>query len=156
MASGKPSFQNISIKYGIIVGVAHILFFLLMGLFDLLDFVELSFISSVFLIIGIIVAISKYKKLSNGTIEYFHGLGIGATVGVVSSVLLAVFLVLYINLFNSTYLENLQASALFPESISLLWLFILTIVYGTIPGFFIAFIAMQWFKRADHSMPERV
>jgi hypothetical protein len=155
MAFGKVSYQKISVKYGVIVGIAHIVFFLLMGLLGLLDKVELSFISSLFLIAGIIFAIMKYKRV-NGTIEYFSGLGIGVTVGVVSSVLLAIFMVLYISIFDSTYLQNLQASALFPDGISSLWLFILTIVYGTIPGFFIAFIAMQWFKRADHSMPERV
>lgn len=155
MASGKVSYQKLSVKYGIFVGIAHIAFFLLMSLLGLIDTVELSFISSLFLIAGIVFAIMKYKRL-NGSIEYFHGLGIGATVGVVSSVILAVFMVVYINLIDSTYLQNLQASALFPEGISSLWLFILTIVYGTIPGFFIAFIAMQWFKRADHSMPERV
>ena len=155
MAIGKVSYQKIGIKYGILVGVAHIIYFLLRGVLGLQDVVELSFLSGIFLVIGIIVAISKYKKVNN-TIEYFSGLGIGATVGVVSSVLLAIFLVLYISLYRATYIENLQSSSLFPESISLMWLFILTIVYGTIPGFFIAFIAMQWFKRADHSMPERV
>ncbi|MBJ6117981.1 DUF4199 domain-containing protein [Pontibacter sp. BT310] len=155
MAIEKVSYQKIAIKYGILVGVAHIIYFLIMGIFGLQDVVELSFLSGIFLVIGIIVAISKYKRMNN-MVEYFSGLGIGATVGVVSSVLLAIFLVLYISLYRATYLENLQASSLFPESISLVWLFVLTIFYGTIPGFFIAFIAMQWFKRADHSMPERV
>ncbi len=155
MATTKVSYQNIAVKYGIFVGIAHILFFLLMGLLGLLDVIELSFISAIFLIIGILVAISKYKSM-HGSVGYFSGLGIGATTGVVSSALLAVFLMIYLNLFDETYLNNLQASALFPDGLSKLWLFILTIVYGTIPGFFIGFIAMQWFKRADHSMPERV
>ncbi|MDX5421119.1 MAG: DUF4199 domain-containing protein [Hymenobacteraceae bacterium] len=127
-----------------------------MRLFGLLHIVELSFFSGLFLIIGIVVAISKFKKIRNGMINYFQGLGIGATVGVVSSSILAVFLAIYISLLDATYLANLQASALFPESISLLWLFILTIVYGTVPGFLIAFIAMQWFKRPDHTVSERV
>ncbi|MBC5773261.1 DUF4199 domain-containing protein [Pontibacter sp. KCTC 32443] len=156
MATGKISYQNVSIKYGILVGIAHIVYFLIMGVLGLHDVIELSFISGLFLVIGIIIAISKFKRLSHGAIRYFEGLGIGATVGVVSSVILAIFLAIYISVFDATYLENLQASALFPESISLLSLMLLTVIYGTIPGFFIAFIAMQWFKREGHSMPERV
>lgn len=156
MATGKISYQKVSLKYGILVGLAHIVYFLIMSVLGLHHIIELSFISSLFLIGGIVLAISKFKRAKNGMIRYFEGLGIGATVGAISSVILGIFLVFYISLVNSTYLENLQASALFPEGISLLSLFILTIIYGTIPGFIIAFIAMQWFKRADHTMPERV
>ncbi|MDX5418179.1 MAG: DUF4199 domain-containing protein [Hymenobacteraceae bacterium] len=156
MASTNVTYQMVATKYGIYVGIAHIAYFLIMRLFGLLHIVELSFFSGLFLIIGIVVAISKFKKIRNGMINYFQGLGIGATVGVVSSSILAVFLAIYISLLDATYLANLQASALFPESISLLWLFILTIVYGTVPGFLIAFIAMQWFKRPDHTVSERV
>ncbi|ARS35134.1 DUF4199 domain-containing protein [Pontibacter actiniarum] len=155
MAS-KVSYQNISIKYGIFVGIAHMAFFLIMWAAGLTDVVELSFLSGIFLVIGIIMAISSYKRAKNGMIEYFKGLGIGATVGVVSSVLLALFLMLFVNLAAPDYLESLQASALFPESLSKLSLFVITIIYGTVPGLWIAFIAMQWFKRPDHTMPEQV
>jgi len=156
MAFGKITYQKVSLKYGILVGAAHIVYFLLMGLLGLHDIVELSFISAIFVVIGIVMAISKFKRLKNGMIHYFQGLAIGATVGVVSSTILGLFLVLYISIFDSTYLAHLQASSLFPESISLLALFVLTIIYGTVPGFIIAFVAMQWFKRADHSLTERV
>lgn len=156
MASGKISYQKVGIKYGIMVGIAHIIYFLIMALFGLLNIVELSFLSGILLVIGIVVAISNLKRAKGGMIRYFEGLGVGATVGVVSSVILGIFLVLYISLVDKTYLESLQASVLFPESISLLSLFLLTIVYGTIPGFWLAFIAMQWFKRQDHTVSERV
>lgn len=156
MALGKITYQKVSLKYGILVGIAHIVFFLIMGMLGLHDVVELSFFSSIFLVIGIVMAISNFKRVKGGVIQYFQGLAIGATVGVVSSTILALFLVLYINLLDATYLAQLQASALFPQSISLLALFVLTIIYGTVPGFIIAFVAMQWYKRADHSLTERV
>jgi hypothetical protein len=156
MTSEKISYQRVSLKYGLIVGIAHIAYFLLMGLLDLHNIIELSFISSLFLIVGIVMAITNFKRAKNGMINYFQGLGIGVTTGVVSSALLAIFLVIYISLIDSSYLMNLQASSLFPEGLSLLALFALTIVYGSWPGFFIAFIAMQWFKRPDHTMTEKV
>lgn len=156
MASSNVTYQNISVKYGIMVGIAHIVFFLLMWALGLTHIVELSFISGLFLIIGIVVAISTFKKLKNGMIDYFQGLGIGATVGVVSSAILALFLMIFVNFLDTVYLESLQASSLFPESLSKLSLFVLTIVYGTVPGLFIAFIAMQWYKRPDHTMSERI
>lgn len=156
MALAKRSHINTAIKYGILVGVAYIIYFILMGVFDLLEIVELSFFSSIFLIIGIVMAISAHKRQRNGMINYFQGLGIGLVTGLVSSLMLAIFLVIYISTFAQEYFDSLQASALFPEGLSMLSLFALTIVYGLWPGLFIAFIAMQWFKRPDHTMPEQI
>ncbi|GAB3815578.1 hypothetical protein GCM10028895_09860 [Pontibacter rugosus] len=89
-------------------------------------------------------------------IQYFQGLAIGATVGVVSSAVLALFLMVFVNTLDTEYLASLQASSLFPEGLSKLSLFVLTILYGTVPGVLIAFIAMQWFKNADHTMTNQV
>ncbi|WP_162053009.1 DUF4199 domain-containing protein [Pontibacter pamirensis] len=156
MASSNVSYQNIAIKYGILVGIAHIVYFLIMWAIGVLEIIELSFLSGLFLIIGIVVAISSYKKARRGGIRYLEGFGIGATVGVVSSAILALFLVIFLSAFRTGYLENLQASALFPQGLTLLSLFALTILYGTIPGALTAFIAMQWFKREDHNtMPSQ-
>jgi hypothetical protein len=156
MAFTNVSYQKISLKYGIFVGLAHIVYFLIMRVFGLLHIVELSFFSAVFLIIGIVMAISSLKRAKGGEIHYFEGLATGVTVGVVSSTILALFLVMYISLFDATYLSNLQASSLFPRGLSMIALFALTIIYGTWPGFIIAFVAMQWYKRADHTMPEQI
>lgn len=156
MALSRITYQKVSIKYGIFVGIAHIIYFLIMRLLNLENRVELSFLSAIFLIIGIAVAISKLKRARGGNINYFQGLAIGATTGVVSSTILALFLVVYVTVLDPAYLASLQSSSLFPISLSVLSLFVLTIIYGTIPGFLIAFVAMQWYKRADHSIPERV
>ncbi|MFD2512595.1 DUF4199 domain-containing protein [Pontibacter locisalis] len=156
MASSNVTYQKVSIKYGIMVGIVHMIYFMLMWALGLTDVVELSFFSGIFLIIGIVMAIKSFKRAKNGVIAYFQGLGIGATVGAVSSALLALFLVVFVNVLETDYLESLQASALFPESLSILSLFVLTIVYGTVPGLLVAFIAMQWFKNPDHTMSERV
>lgn len=156
MALSKITYQKVSLKYGIFVGIAHVLFFLIMRLLNLQNRVELSFMSAIFLIVGITVAISQFKKAKGGNINYFQGLAIGATTGVVSSTILALFLVVYVTVLDTAYLANLQSSSLFPVSLSTLSLFVLTIIYGTIPGFLIAFVAMQWFKRADHAIPERI
>lgn len=156
MALSRITYQKVSIKYGIFVGIAHILYFLVMRLLNLQNRVELSFLSAIFLIIGIAVAIASFKKARGGTINYFQGLAIGATTGVVSSSILALFLVVYVTVLDPAYLASLQSSSVFPISLSVLSLFVLTIIYGSVPGFIIAFVAMQWFKRADHAMPERI
>lgn len=156
MATAKVSFQNISVKYGLLVGVAHIVYFLLMRLLDLIHIVELSYLSGIFLVIGIVMGISKYKRLRGGMINYFEGLGIGVITAFVSSLILALFLVLFVTVFDDTYINNLSTSGLFPEGLSVLAMFWIAVAHGTWPGFFIAFISMQWFKRADHTMPEKI
>ncbi|OKL39653.1 DUF4199 domain-containing protein [Pontibacter flavimaris] len=155
MASAKVSFQNIAIKYGLIVGAAHIIFFLLMRMLGLTDIVELSYLSGIFLIIGIVVAISRFKRLRGGVIRYFDGLGVGLITAFVSSLILALFLVFYVTVLDRSYLEMMQSSALFPEGLSVLSMFWITIAHGTWPGFIVGFIAMQWFKSEEHTMPNR-
>lgn len=156
MAPSNITYQKVSIKYGIFVGIAYIVYFLLMDLLNLLHIVELSFLSGIFLAIGIAVAISNFKKAKGGVINYFQGLGIGATTGLVSSSILALFLSIYLSLFDTSYLGSLQSSYLFPQSLSVLSLFVITIIYGTWPGFLLSFIIMQWFKNPDHTMSENV
>ncbi|MDO6392219.1 DUF4199 domain-containing protein [Pontibacter sp. BT731] len=156
MALSRITYQKVSLKYGIFVGIAHVLFFLVMRLLNLQNRVELSFLSAIFLIIGITVAISQFKKAKGGDINYFQGLAIGATTGVVSSTILALFMVIYLTTLDTAYLASLQSSSLFPVSLSVLSFFVLTIIYGTIPGFIIAFVAMQWFKREEHAIQERI
>lgn len=156
MALSKITYQKVALKYGIFVGIAHVLFFLVMRMLNLQNRVEFSFLSALFLVVGIAVAISQFKKAKGGNMNYFQGLAIGATTGVVSSTILALFLVIYVTTLDTAYLASLQSSSLFPVSLSVLSLFVLTIIYGTIPGFIIAFVAMQWFKREDHAMPERI
>ncbi len=156
MALGKVTYQKVSLKYGIFVGIAHILYFLLMRLLGLENRVELSLLSGLFLVIGIVMAISSYKRAVHGMINYLKGLAIGATVGVVSSTILALFLVLYLTVIDPAYLASLQVSSLFPQHISVLTVFVLTILYGTVPGVWLAFIAMQWFKRPDHTTTEQI
>ena len=151
MASSNVSYQNIAVKYGILVGIVYIVYFILMWAIGVSEIVELSFISGLFLVIGIVIAISNYKKVRRGGIRYLEGFGIGATVGAVSSAILALFLMIFLSTLDAEYLAQLQASSLFPEGLSMFLLFVLTILYGTIPGALIAFIAMQWFKREEHN-----
>ncbi|MHA6248440.1 DUF4199 domain-containing protein [Pontibacter sp. CAU 1760] len=153
MASTNVSFQNVAIKYGILVGIAHIVFFLLMWMLGFSENVELSYLSGIFLIIGIVVAISNYKRKSGGIVHYFPGLAIGVITAFVSSLILGLFLLVFVTTLNREYLDALSTSGLFPEGLSVLSMFLVTLVHGTLPGFFIAFISMQWFKRRDHSMP---
>ncbi|WP_276499723.1 DUF4199 domain-containing protein [Pontibacter litorisediminis] len=156
MASAKVPFQNIAIKYGLMVGVAHIVFFLIMRILGLTHIVELSYLSGIFLVIGIVMALSKYKRLSGVGVRYFDGLGIGVVTAFVSSLILALFLVLYVTVFDKAYLEQMQASALFPTGLSVLSMFWVTIGHGTWPGFLVGFVAMQWFKNPEHTMPNQI
>ncbi|RIJ41818.1 DUF4199 domain-containing protein [Pontibacter oryzae] len=156
MTNANVSFQNIAVKYGLLVGLAHIAYFLLMRLLSLINIVELSYLSGLFLVAGIVMAISKFKRIKGGVINYFEGLGIGVVTAFVSSLMLALFLVLFVTLFDDTFVDSLSASALFPEGLSILTMFWITVAHGTWPGFFIAFIAMQWFKRQDHTTPKKI
>ncbi len=148
--------EKIGLKYGLLTAVGLIVYFLLMRLLGLEHIIELRFLNGVFMAIGVVIAIRSYKISLNGEIPYFKGIGAGLITAVVATVIFASFMLIYIKAFDNRLLEVLSAESLFGERMSItpgIVVFVVLMLEGVISGFFISFIAMQWFKRPDHKVP---
>ncbi|QCR21667.1 DUF4199 domain-containing protein [Pontibacter sp. SGAir0037] len=148
--------EKIGLKYGLLVAVALIVYFLLMRLIGVEDTIELRFLNAVIMAIGVVMAIKAYKTVRNGDIQYFKGIGTGVLTAVVATVIFAVFMLIYIKAFDDRLLEVLTAESLFGERMTItpgVVVFIVLMLEGVISGFFISFIAMQWFKKPQHKVP---
>lgn len=149
--------EKIGLKYGLLTAAGLIVYFLLMKLAGLEHIVELRFLNGIIMAIGIVLAIRAYKTIQQGArIAYFKGIGTGLITAIVATVLFAVFMLIYIKAFDDRLLEVLSAERLFGERMSItpgVVVFTVLMLEGVISGFFISFIAMQWFKSPDHKVP---
>lgn len=148
--------EKISIKYGLFTALSLILYFLLMKLLGLVHIVELRFLNGLILTVGIVIAIRALKKVKEGNIGYFQGLGTAFLTASIATVLFAAFMLIYIKAFDDSLIEVLSADNLFGERVSStpgLVVFMVLMIEGMVSGFMIGFIAMQYFKRRDYKAP---
>ncbi|WP_018478116.1 DUF4199 domain-containing protein [Pontibacter roseus] len=148
--------EKVGLKYGLFTALGLIGYFLLMRLIGLEQKVALRFLNGIIMAIGVTMAIKNYKKSRNGEIGYFKGLGVGIITGVVSTIIFAAFMLVYIKAFDDRLLKVLAGNQYFGERMEItpgIVIFMVLMLEGLISGFMIAFIAMQWFKRRDHKVP---
>lgn len=150
-ATPMMGFERVGIRYGLWVGTAYIVFFLLMKVLGLHERTEVSYVNGVFLIGGIILALREYKRATHNRIDYLPGLGVGFLTSLVSSVILGLFFIAYSS-FDKEFASHVQTANLYGMQLSVLMIFLVIILHGTVAGTVVGFIAMQFFKRPDHRM----
>ncbi len=146
-------FERVGIRYGLWIGVAYIAFFLLMKVLGLHERTEVSYINGVFLITGIVLALRYYRQATHNRVDYLPGLGVGFLASLVSSIILALFFIGY-STFDKEFASHVMTANLYGMQLSVLMIFLVIILQGTVAGTFIGFIAMQLFKRPDHKIDE--
>lgn len=152
MASSSASIEKTGLRFGIIAGIAHIIFALILHLTGLSDVPSLRF---GFIIIGIIFICSAIKAVKNGRdgkLNYLQGIGAGFITSLVSSFMLGLFILLAVSFFNSNIMDILRNENLLGEHITPGQVFMVITMIGMIGGALVGFIAMQWYKRPDHKL----
>lgn len=152
-ATPLTGFERLGIRYGLWVGTAYIVFFLLMKVLGLHQRTEVAYVNGLFLVVGIVLALREFKRATHNHINYLPGLGVGFLTSLVSSVVLALFFVAY-STFDKQFASHVMTANLYGMQLSVLMIFLVIILQGTVAGTFIGFIAMQFFKRPDHKLDE--
>ena len=149
LSTPTPRFERFGIRYGLFVGVGYIAFFLLMKVLGLHEKPQLAYLNGIILAIGVVLGIKAYKTSVNGNIDYLPGIGVGFMVSLVSSIILGLFFIAYSSI-DKEFVASMQARNLYGLDMSVIMTFLVIIMQGTVGGTIIGFIAMQYFKRADH------
>ena len=143
-------------KYGLLTAAALMAYFLLMKLIGLTHVVELRFLNGIIMAVGVVLAIRAFKNVSKNEFGYFKGIGTGMITAVVGTVLFAAFIIIYAKMGGGELIEMLSAERYFGERVEStpgIVIFSVLFLEGIISGFMISFIAMQYFKRRDHKIP---
>lgn len=161
--------RSVSIKYGVILGMIGIIFFIL------LDFLGQAsnqsgwnYLGLIFTVIGYYFAYKEFKEDGDGYMTYSQGLGIGTLAALFSSIISSIFTFIYISYINTNFLENIkqmqaieleeqglsdaqieQAQSMMDMFTSPIALSIFAVLGGTFFGFIIALIMSAIFKKTN-------
>ncbi len=140
-----------TIEYNGLIGGAIILtgliaYFLIMQAFGLAENVELRIFNIVFMAAGVLYAI-KYLKKRNKKFDYLKGLGAGFLAAASSSLVFAMFMVIYLLAIDTQFLNQVEVNEAFGEYVSPFMVGFVTLIEGFFSGAILTFAFMQWYKK---------
>lgn len=154
MAYQRINMTGYAVKYGLLITVACIVYFLIMRLFDLHFEAELSLLNGLIVVAGIYFTIRAFKKTKNDhqqRMEYLEGLGLGLLTSLVAGLAFGAFMVIYAIFVSDRFMEETTANEFFGK-LSYFSLFGYVLVELVISGFIAGFVFMQLFKPANHKL----
>lgn len=144
----KISIPSIGLRYGIIASVLMIIYFIIIVLVGLSDVEVVRFLSHIFIIVAVILAIGTFKRSRNGHMPYLPGLGIGFVVGLVASVLYAAFIFLYAHFIDQNFQQSLRAQDYFGARLSPMALAGSITLLGIVAGAFTSYVLMMLYDNS--------
>lgn len=149
LTTRKSSSEGIGIRYGIYASVVMILYFIILNLANLADVTELRFMSHIFIIIAAVLAIGAYKsKRGGGDLPYLPGLSIGFVVGLTASFIYAVFIFVYANFINVSFLQELESQDYYGAQLSPFMLFAAIVILGIVVGAMTSYTLMMLYDNS--------
>lgn len=89
------STARVALKWGVILGIASIIFSLILFLTDNVGNNKLGLVSLVISVAGLVLAMRDYRTLNGGYMRYGEGLSVGTLTSAVSGLLSSLFSVFY-------------------------------------------------------------
>jgi len=144
MASNNLSVEKVAIKYGLIIFLSLVTYFLFMKLVGLFEIHELRGLNFFILFAGVWKALTHFKKKAH--LEYFEGIGLGSLTAVIGVIPFAVFIFFYLHA-DSQFMANIIATEPFGEYMNPYILAFLIAFEGGISGVLVSFGMMQYLKK---------
>lgn len=107
-AEEKLSTRSVGIRYGLILGVISIVYFLVLSLSGLNPNDGWNWAGLVFTIGAIFLAHKYYKENGDGFMPYGDGVGIGFWITLISSAISSVFTYIYVKFVDTTFMEMIR------------------------------------------------
>ena len=101
------STARVALKWGVILGIALIIYTLILFLTDNVGNNKLGFISLAISIAGLVLAMRDYRTLNGGFMSYGEGLSVGTLTAGVSGLLSSLFSVFYTTVIDTGAMERM-------------------------------------------------
>jgi len=145
MAYAKISIEKTATKYGLIIFISLVAYFLFMKLVGLSEIHELRALNFFILFLGIWKALTFYKKAT--TLSYFEGIGLGSLVAIIGVVPFALFIFFYLQV-DTQFMISIVENEAFGQYLNPYILAFLIAFEGGISGVLISFGMMQYLKKS--------
>ena len=100
--------KQVSLKWGLYLGMVMIIYGILLQLMDQVGNQALSYVNYVFMAALMYFAHKSFKDEGNGFMSYGQGLGIGTLMGVVGSLLSVVFSYVYVKFIDPSFMDIIK------------------------------------------------
>lgn len=142
----KNTIERIGIKYGVLMALALVGYFLLMKAINLEQNLELRVFNLIILSSFVLIAIDKYKKMKGVHLTYLKGVGLGLLTSVVGVFIFASLVLLYVTLIDPVFMEIIKQNEPFGDYLTPLLVSIAILIEGMASGFIASFAIMQYYK----------
>jgi hypothetical protein len=132
---------------GALVCISLISYFLIMRLMGFHEIIFLRVFNFIFLFAGIIIALHRYSRNYDGTVEFFKGFRIGMHVTGASVIPFALFMLIYLSI-DKSLMNTIINSVNFGNYITPGSAAVVIIVEGIASGLIMTLISMQYFKKS--------
>lgn len=147
MKTSAPSIEKIGFKVGFITFLSLVAYFMIMKFFGLSHILELRFFNFVILAVGICYGINKFKRELQESDFYLKGWAQGIFISVVSIILFALFMSIYLSYFDEALMQHIREVTTFGFNASTgIHVFFAILMEGMASAVVITLGAMQYFK----------
>jgi hypothetical protein len=152
MAASQLTPENNGMRMGVYTAGVLMLYTGIAALAGFLDKIEAGALDLVFLTVGVVLAIMRFKRSRGNRMTYLQGFGTGIITALTASVLLAGFFWLLGGLSGGDVgsAQRIQARDLFGADLGVLIGGLGIILLGSMWGMITSLVAMQFFKSPDH------
>ena len=147
--------ENNGFRYGVITGIILIVYTLAAAFLGFFSDISGAAIDLLIMTAGVVVAIRQIKERKGMKLAYLQGFGTGIITAMVSSVLLA-FFVLVFSTIKPELMGLERIRDLFGFDLSLIMAFLAIILAGSMWGMIVSLIAMQYYKSDSHQPVEGI
>lgn len=137
------SVSRLGLMYGTFAFALMCFYFFMCYALDLHKNQLVRFSSHVFTVVAVFLAVRAFKDQATGPVPSLSGLGLGFLVGLVGSVIFAVFLFIYAGFLHPAYQGDLQHELYFNAHLSPFVLAGAITLFGTILGSLTGYILMM-------------
>ncbi|GAA4358349.1 hypothetical protein GCM10023185_23950 [Hymenobacter saemangeumensis] len=141
--------ERTGIRMGVLTAAVLIVYTIIANFAGFLDKIEAGALNLVFLSIGVVLAIIRFKRANHAHMSYFQGFGTGIVTALVASALLGVFFWVLTSI-SPVAQERVQALDLFGTDLGPLVAGLGIVLLGSMTGVIVSLVAMQYLKQAFH------
>ena len=155
MADASLTPENNGFRMGLYTAAALVTYTLLAAVLGFFSRVEAGSLDVLILVVGVTLAIARYKRAKGNRMPYLQGFGTGIMTAIVSSVAFGFFFILFA-LLRPDVMDQIHAQDFFGFDLSVTIAFLAIMLQGVMAGAIISLIAMQYFKSPDHKPVEGI
>ena len=139
---------KISLKYGLIIAISLIAYFLILKIFGLHENPWLRLMNGIVMCLGIYYAIKNYKRRSEADFTYINGAKTGLLAGFISTAIFTLFMAIYMFHLDVAFTEKLLGDWFSDYEVGANILLFIIFIEGLASSVVLSLAFMQLFKKS--------